>query len=66
MANVKPRLIMRGGKIFLLLQLQNVRVIDCLLNYFPMPLAELAKVFDLKAQMKIGYFPSTRDKRREL
>ncbi|KAJ8974555.1 hypothetical protein NQ317_000531, partial [Molorchus minor] len=53
--DLKPELIMRGIKI-ISMTIANVRFLDSL-NYFPMGLSKLPKVFDLGPELKKGYFP---------
>lgn len=54
--NIKPKLIMRGTKIILMM-IHDIKFIDSL-NYFPMPLASLPKAFDLQTVTKKGIFSS--------
>ncbi|KAJ8953532.1 hypothetical protein NQ317_000050 [Molorchus minor] len=53
--HLNPELIVRGTKI-ISMKLENVKFIDSL-NYFPIALSKLPKVFDLGPELKKGYFP---------
>lgn len=53
--NLKVDVIMRGTKL-VMIKLDNIKFIDSL-NYFPMPLSQLPKAFELGAELKKGHFP---------